>query len=694
VTQTADLANAVPGLQIAQGPNVQVYLRGVGTLAANSYAEPAIAVNLDGVYIARPTAMDNFFFDLQRVEVLKGPQGTLYGRNSVGGAINIVTQRPTNEFEGYADLEGGNYGRVRTAGALNLPLNDQWRVRAAFQTVKHDGYLSDGYDDQDTAAGRVHLLYEPSDDVSLLLSGDYSHMGGRGTGSVLSPFIDSDDAWIGPTDARTTALRQQLNNGAVFPTNSVNTYMGRGLPPVPDSGHQDTTNWGTSADLEWSFGATTWSTIAAYRQPHADYTTMIQQYPIIIDERSKQRSLETRLASAGEGRLKWLGGWYYFEEHEAVSQDTNQFTNYSTQDYTLDNESYAAFGQATFEIASPFRLTLGGRYTRESKTLSGTRGTAKPAAPPPACAAGSVYTPGAFPVCLFPVAGDLDFNSTNYRAGFEYDVAPRSLAYLNVSTGFKAGGFYAGLPPNTFEPEKLKAYALGSKNRFFDDRVQLNAEAYYWDYRDHQESFFGPIQPSGFGFITGNVGKQTMKGVDLDVQWLASAADLFSLKALFLDSKYHDLKYTIAALSTTSCPATGALVGAFPVIDCSGRSVMRAPRWAFNVDYSHTFRLDQGAALRAHVGSHYQTETSVAFNFRPPADVQPAYHMSQVDVTYLASSGMWSLSAWVRNIEDEAVAVSAQFPPGTSAAVAGGPVYAVDVLQAPRTYGATLSVHF
>jgi iron complex outermembrane receptor protein len=185
-----------------------------------------------------------------------------------------------------------------------------------------------------------------------------------------------------------------------------------------------------------------------------------------------------------------------------------------------------------------------------------------------------------------------------------------------------------------------------------------------------------------------------MKGVDLDVQWLASATDLLSLKALFLDSKYHDLRYTIAALSTTSCPATGVVVGAFPVIDCSGHSVMRAPRWSLNADYAHTFRLDGGATLRGHVGSHYQTETSVALNFRPPADVQGAYHMSQADLTFQAASGSWSVSGWVRNIEDKAVAVSAQFPPGTSATAPGGAVYAVDVLQPPRTYGATLTVHF
>lgn len=695
VTQTADLSRLVPGLQIAQaGPNTQIYLRGVGNLATNSYAEPAIALNVDGVYIARTTAMDNMFYDLQRVEVLKGPQGTLYGRNSVGGAINAISQKPTDSFEGNASVEAGNYNRFRTSGALNLPLGEQVGMRLAFQTVKHAGYLSDGYNDQDTQAARMHVLYQPNADVSLLLSGDYARVGGKGAGGVLTPFIDSNDPWIGPTDPRTTAVRRQLNNGAPFASNVVNPYVGPGLPPMPDIGVQKNKVWGASANLEWNLDFATWSTIAAYRRPDADYILAVTQYPIYVQEKSHQQSLETRLASSGETRLKWLGGLYYFFEREDVSQDTNQFTNYSTQDYRLENKSYAAFGQATFSMIDALRLTLGLRYTQENKTLAGARGTAKPVAPPPACPVGSIHTPGAFPVCLFPIYGDLDFHSTNYKAGIEYDLAAQSMLYANVSTGYKAGGFYAGTPPNTFKPEKLTAYALGSKNRFFNDRVQLNIETYYWDYRDHQESFFGPIQPSGFGFITGNVGKQTMKGVDLDAQWRITANDTMALKVLYLDSEYKELRYAVSTLTTTNCPATGATAGAFPIIDCSGHQLIRAPKWSVNADFQHVFNLKTAATLTAHAGIHYQTATAVSLNFKPPADRQDAYHMSDADLTFKSPNEMWSLSAWVRNIENEAVIVSGNFPPGTSAITPGGPIIAVDSLQAPRTYGATATVRF
>jgi iron complex outermembrane receptor protein len=695
VTQTADLGNAVPGLQIAQaGPNTQVYLRGVGTLATNSYAEPAIAINQDGVYIARTDAMDNMFYDLQRVEVLKGPQGTLYGRNSVGGAINVITQKPTADFGGFLTVEDGNYSRVLTSGAINLPVADQLRVRAAFQTVKHSGYLSDGYNDQDTQAGRIHVLYLPTDSVSLLVSGDYSHSGGRGAGGVLAPFVDSQDSWVGPTDPRTSAVRAALNNRAAFKPNVVNPYSGTGLPPVPDIGHQDIGTWGTSADLEWDLSFATLSAIGAYRRPVVDYTTLATQYPIYVHEVSPQHSGEIRLASNGETRLKWLGGLYYFHEQEDVVQDTNQFTNYSTQSYTLKTRSMAAFEQSTLTVVDGFRLTLGLRYTAEKKSLEGSRGTAKPVAPPPTCPAGSTYTRGEFPVCLYPIYGDLDFHSTNYKAGFEYDLARESMLYFNVSTGYKAGGFYAGLPPNTFKPEKLTAYALGLKSRFWNDRLQINTEAYYWDYRDHQESFFGPIQPSGFGFITGNVGKQTMKGLDVDLQWSVTGDDLLSLKPLYLDSRYDDLRYATSSLSTTTCAATGQTSGAFPIIDCRGRQLIRAPRWSVNADYQHTFHLPGAATLTAHAGIHYQTATSVSLNFDPPADFQGAYHMSNVDFTLRPASEAWSITAWARNLENKAVIVSANFPPGTSATTSGGPVYAADILQAPRTYGVTATVHF
>jgi iron complex outermembrane receptor protein len=154
------------------------------------------------------------------------------------------------------------------------------------------------------------------------------------------------------------------------------------------------------------------------------------------------------------------------------------------------------------------------------------------------------------------------------------------------------------------------------------------------------------------------------------------------------------LQYAIASITTTTCPATGRSEGAFPIINCSGQQLIRAPRWSVNSGYQHTFNLPGSAALVAHVAVHYQSAESVSLNFDPPADFQGSYHMTNVDLTYRSASERWSITAWGRNLEDKAVIVSANFPPGTSATTPGGPVYAADVLQAPRTYGITASMHF
>jgi iron complex outermembrane receptor protein len=188
VTKPEDLNAIAPGVQIGSGGNFpQVYIRGVGNYATNTYAEGAVAMNLDGVYMARPWSSRGAFFDLERVEVLKGPQGTLYGRNASGGAINLISARPTQEAGGYFEGEVGNYSLYRATGAYNIPVSGTFALRAAGQIIRRHGYLSDGYSDERSEAARLHALWKPLDDVSVLLTGGYQHIGGNGEGSVLNP---------------------------------------------------------------------------------------------------------------------------------------------------------------------------------------------------------------------------------------------------------------------------------------------------------------------------------------------------------------------------------------------------------------------------------------------------------------------------------------------------------------------------
>ena len=184
IDQTEALGTLTAGLEVSTsaGPYAIFSIRSVSALSGNAFSDPAVAVNINGVYLATPTVLHGLYYDLERVEILKGPQGTLYGRNATAGAINIIPARPTFTFGGNASIDIGDYHRFNVGGALNIPLSDTIALRVAGQRLRRDGYMSDGTNDDDGEAVRASLLFAPSGDLSILLTGDYAHQGGEGPG--------------------------------------------------------------------------------------------------------------------------------------------------------------------------------------------------------------------------------------------------------------------------------------------------------------------------------------------------------------------------------------------------------------------------------------------------------------------------------------------------------------------------------
>src|SRR5690606_14165520 len=187
VTSVQQLSDVTPSLEIsaATGTYTWFSVRGVSNTGANAFADPALAVNIDGVYLAAPAAIRGMMFDIERVEVLKGPQGTLYGRNATAGAINIISRKPTFETSGNLTAEVGNHDSIFAQAAVNIPLSDKVAVRAAGMSSNRNGWFSDGSGDDEMVAGRVSLLFEPAQNLSLLLVGDFANQGGRGGGSTI-----------------------------------------------------------------------------------------------------------------------------------------------------------------------------------------------------------------------------------------------------------------------------------------------------------------------------------------------------------------------------------------------------------------------------------------------------------------------------------------------------------------------------
>lgn len=683
VTDVNNLTKMVPSLVVQPqgGSSTNFYMRGVGSFGTNAFAENAIAFNFAGVYLARPTSPVGTLFDLQRIEVVKGPQGTLYGRNATGGAINVIPRAPDlGRTEVDLTAEYGNYDTKKLSAAFNAPLGNTFAVRLAGQAVKRDGYLSDGSDDEEGQAARASLLFEPSDNFSTVLIADYFHQDGRGVGSVLVPGATAPTAppieqRIAGSDPRSVAeLRLR------FPA----VRAGAVAPPLSNS-FVDSTFYGVTLVTEADLGFATLTVLPAYRRSEPDFLTYNNGFLARVSEKDDQYSFEARLASNGDGAVNYVVGGYYFNERQDAENTFSQGA-VSTTIFSplLKTESTAVFGQLTFAVSERFRLVGGARYTDEHKTLSTPLRQLTPATPNP---------PPTF------VTGDLPFDEVTWKAGVEFDATDRSLIYANAATGFKAGGFFVAAIDNTFLPEELTAYTIGSKNRFLDNRLQFNAELFYWDYKDQQVSFVGPAQYApavyGPGGITVNAGNARIQGVDLDVLAQPTDSIRIGVNVQYLDLRYKSFVYT--AFSGNGAPVrSGCAVSpntSLPVnpparlfaVDCSGQSGLNAPEWSANLSYEQEFAV--GADLNLILGARSRIETSryLALDYLPE-ERQGNYTMSDIYMTLEGPDDHWSFTGFVNNVEDETVLASAtqrQFIPVVYSA-----------LRPPRTYGLRVAFHY
>ncbi|ADL01413.1 TonB-dependent receptor [Brevundimonas subvibrioides] len=687
ITQATDLTRLVPALQIAPASSfTQIYLRGVGTFGANAFAEQGVAFNLDGIYLSRPAAPAGLFYDLERLEVLKGPQGTLYGRNATGGAVNVITAKPRlNETSGNLTTEYGNYDAFKTSGAVNLPLGDRFALRLAGQMAQHDGYFSDGYDDEDTWAVRGQLRGEFSDRLSAILSIDYADVGGMGSGGTILPLVDGDNR-LGPSDPRVIAA-----------------YVGRPpTAPVPqiiarNDGYQDNTFFGISTTINADLGFAQLTVIPAYRKTDLDFRGYASSFLIDIEEQSEQSSLEARL-SGTVGQLTWVAGAYVFSETVDANQRFDQGSNGTRILSDLGTDSTAVFGQATWSLTDRFRVTGGLRYTKDEKSQV-TEAHTLPFVG---------FVPGVFPLVPIildlrsDVAADIDFDKVTYKAGVEYDAGDASLLYATIATGFKSGVLFPAQVNGFSAPESMVAYTLGSKNRFFDNTLQLNGEAFLWDYTDQQVSHLGPVQvastPGGpiFGpiYLTENAGAATIAGLELELVYQPTASDQFSANLQYLDATYDELKYqaysTTGAAPAIGCPITPTtLTGASATariydVDCSGQPLVNAPDWSLQLGYVKTLELEDRGRLILAADTRLESSRYLSLDYLEQGR-QDGYMMSNARVTWETPSGNLAITGFINNIEDELVFANSSQSPAKP-----GVIY--NQIRPPRTYGLRLSL--
>jgi iron complex outermembrane receptor protein len=732
VTSPQQLTALAPAVQISSAGGTQpiIYVRGVGTFAATPYADAAVAVNFDGTYLARPTSTSGLFYDLDRIEVLKGPQGTLYGRNATGGALNIIPTVPRiGERSMTASLSLGNYDAVNAQAAINLPIGENAAFRVAGLTYKHDGYNTDGTYSERGSGGRAQFLFKPSPDLSIRVAGDYFDLGGTGpTGNLIArdnlttgraEFLGLGPE-VGLYDPRSIAV---LNS--TFVPASGNFYGAFPGPPFIDN-----QNYGVNTEVKANLGFADMTFVGGWRRGDVDNTLASGGFFISQRETDQQYSAELRL-DGKVGTFDWLLGGYYFRD--TIDSQYNINNNYlaANQSFQQATNSYAVFGRLNWNITDRLRLAGAVRQTWDRRKFDGIDNLAVGVCVSPAhfcpeirrlpadasnlpatlASIGYIQPPGV-PVYIdvltgsqtsFYVPSQIRINDattpskTTYRVSAEFEPRDGSLLYASIETGYRVGGFsFSSLKP-VFAPETITAYTVGSKNRFLDNRLQINVEGFVWRYEDQQISHQSLGATGGIEFVTENIGKSLNKGVELEIvakplSNTVLTADIQYLKARNKSFSFNEPDPSINAgfpagtiPSVTNCPYTIASGTGNYRVDCSGLRALRSPKWTLNLGIQQTFDLAADYALIVNASTHYQSSSIVMFE-RRAFSVLNSYWMSDASVTLQFPQRQLSLTGFVSNIENKRV-MGGSFYTNFSALTTGnfGP---------PRTYGARLALQF
>ena len=700
VTQATDLSRIAPGVQLTQGGTaLQVFIRGAGDFTTTSYNDAAVAQSYDGVFSARSQYVGATFFDLERVEILKGPQGTLYGRNATGGVMNIIPAQPQlGETSGYIVGQAQNYDGYLAEGAVNLPLGENAAIRASYQGAWRDGYVSDGTDDDKHQSFRFQLKAEPTDAVTIRFGANYQHLGGKGHGQVIyAPTAPNVPGLPGTPilpDDRWTSIEGPLN-----------VLLGRLLAPPgaylldSDVIQQDVDAWGVNMHLDWDLGPATLTVIPAYQRVVNDSRSLPTlsfdtQNPYTGDpSTSDAQTLEVRLGNA-DGPLVWvLGGYYFNEDQDSLNEVSIGRASDTTFVAKLNTNALAAFGELTYSVSDSFRVTAGLRYTDETKSVDARRyaksGTA-------GCTTGGTGPGGSCEVLTLAgtnVKGEYQADRLNYKLGFEFDLTPDNLFYATVSTGFKSGG-QSNADIDPYRPEDVTAFTIGSKNEFGGGLLTLNVEGFYYEYKDRQESF-AQLDRSGAQVSSlYNAGKAVAKGASWEVTLKPTESDVFYFGGEYVDAEYKDFSYNTYRAANpdarTACAVKPVAGGnpqiGFWTINCDGFQLPRTPKWSGSARYSHTFDLGNGGSVEVSPNMTFASSRWLSAEIVENARAK-GYTQFNATVTYKAPDDQYSVQLFMRNITDEAVYTGSQQYPFIAN------FNGLDIAP-PRTYGVRLRYNF
>lgn len=663
ITRASDITRFVPSFSADTSVGnltPRWYLRGIGNSVPGNGQTSPVGIYQDEVYVGIPVAQAFPIFDLERVEALSGPQGTLWGKNTTAGAVNFISRKPSFDSSGYARAEYGSYDSILLEGAWGGPISDKVAIRAAAHFQDNDGYATNQHDGSPTAknreaAARFQILAKPTDTLTALLKvqyRDYKNVG------------DIHYQGLNKVDSGGVPVAQGYKNNSSF----------------GQSG-QDLRQRGVQLNLDWDVGDLTLTSISAFNDfdhrsvlgtqvPHEGTHTFSQLDAQIINQ-------ELRLASPDSGALRWIVGAHYYHEKLDSEAATVVLPNtvgltpaYTNTQFRQTNNSYGLFANLTYEVLDNLELILGGRYTWEDKAIDlDTIGTAAGSGPITFLDQGTFWSRDSVTgagIATRSVQNDKqNWRAFTYDATLRYAVSRDVNLYARYAKGFRSGGFNPGATLQTqvatVDPEYVKSYEVGVKSSWFDGRLTANLAAFYNDYTNIQVTVIQlPLSQLS------NAGKGWSKGIEA----VLSARPVDSLRLWgtlgLLDTKYTEFP---------NCKSG---------VDCSGNQFVRAPHVSASVTGEYSFDLGNDHQIVAETNWSYRSH--LYFNAgtqAAPLEQGPRW-LGNASLSYKLPNDV-KLSIFARNVTNSHAA-STIIPSATFGFIK----YIIE----PRVWGGAVSVNF
>jgi len=646
IVESRDLVNLTPSLTFQDGgdPRTSSFnIRGIGTQSYSSGVEPSVSTLVDGVVMGRSGMAVNQLLDIERVEILRGPQGTLFGKNASAGVVHVITRKPSDTFE--AELSGKlvEDDEYRVTGMVSGPVTDRVAYRLAASKSDRPGHIENynGGSDlngEEAKVVRGKLLLQPTDDIDILWSADYSD-------------IDTDCCQFQPRSVRTTPVAffgLQPEKIAPVQADDENDKVN-----TDGDAFSESESKGTSVELNWAFGDYTLTSITAYREWDTKSNVDVDGTPVDYlnvnygKTDQDQFTQELRIASPTDGFISYVAGLYYFDQNidryfeRKLNLIPGVFGFAANFDASVEAKNYAAFGQATVNLTNDFRLIGGIRYTDDEIDFDFRR-------------QGTLIQGGVPIPPQPPFSDDTSSDDTTLKVGAQWDVNDQLMAYATWSEGYKGVAYNIvfemsedNLHP--VDPETSDAWEMGLKSRLLDGRLVLNAAAFLTTFDDFQTQ----AQVAGAQFELINAGEVETKGFEVDFMALLTPGLDISGGFAYIDASIEDFPGGPCSPRQGLENINGCTVGGSQ--DLSGGDLPFSPDWRANLSANYQFCLSDQFDMALRGTYRWQDDILFAID-QDERKVQDSYGILDLSVALRDRNERYELTLFVNNVTDESYA--------------------------------------